>query len=387
MARFVGETYLSYLKRMTDNVSEGLIDYQEYGYELLSEDVYSSENWRKFFYIIQKILPLLEEDIDQVADEDQLRLLQLKEQDIYKASVQMRDQRRELRKWQTSEARYEHLVTVVKDYLQDFTTSAPVEFGQYRQLQDMKHSAVLMLSDWHAGALIDNQFNYYNPEVMEERAKQIFEKTIQYGILHNVRDLCIEINGDMIHGLINVSNRVQAEEDVVEQIVHVAKLLSELINGLVPYFGSIKVITTLGNHGRMHQDKSVCVTKENFEKLVTEILTLRLDSSIIVISAGAEDFTKYEIDNKIICVAHGQYDKIVSVVNDFTMIYQQVPSEIHLGHTHSFKDINDNNVMVTVNGSLQGTDDYALTLRKVTKPSQTLIIYGEDRCVYNLNVE
>ena len=54
---------------------------------------------------------------------------------------------------------------------------------------------------------------------------------------------------------INVSNRVQSEEDVVSQIIIVSDMLSYFINELKPYVRNLKVVTTLGNHGRLIPNK------------------------------------------------------------------------------------------------------------------------------------
>lgn len=129
------------------------------------------------------------------------------------------------------------------------------------------------------------------------------------------------------------------------------------------------------------------MTHENFEALIPEYLKLRLDSKIPIIKSYGMDFTSYEINGDLMCVAHGQNDNINRVISDFTKMYKRVPKEIHLGHFHSYKDINDCDIMVTVNGSLIGTDDYAIKLRKITKPSQNFIVYGEDRCIYSLTTE
>ena len=34
-----------------------------------------------------------------------------------------------------------------------------------------------------------------------------------------------------------------------------------------------------------------------------------------------------------------------------------------------------------------GSDEYAVNLRKITKPSQNLIIYDEDRCIIEITVD
>ena len=122
--------------------------------------------------------------------------------------------------------------------------------------------------------------------------------------------------------------------------------------------------------------------------LIPEFLKLRLNNKVEIITSNGLDFTCYNIEDSLICVAHGQNDRLSSVISNFTNVYKQLPREIHLGHTHSYKDINECNTYVTVNGSLVGSDDYAISLRKITKPSQNFIVYdGSDRCVYNLIAE
>ena len=125
---------------------------------------------------------------------------------------------------------------------------------------------------------------------------------------------------------------------------------------------------------------------ENFEMLIPTMLRDKLSDVKIIDSKGL-DFTKYEIDGKIIMVSHGQNDSMTKVISDFSKMFKVVPNEVHLGHTHSYTDINDCDIKVTVNGSLIGSDDYAITIRKVTTPSQNLIVYEKDRCIYEIKAE
>jgi hypothetical protein len=248
---------------------------------------------------------------------------------------------------------------------------------------------IAQFSDWHIGKIIDSPWNLYNKEISVQRVNTLINKIIEKSQLHHVTDLIIEINGDMVDGIIQVSNRNVAEADVISQIAFVSELLSQAINKLIPHYQSVKVITTLGNHGRIFGDRKLCVTKENFEMLIAEFLKLRLEGKVSIIQSYGFDFTTYEINGEMICVSHGQNDSLNTVIADFCKIYKKVPKEIHLGHTHSYKDINDNDIHIVVNGSLCGADDYAITsCRSVTKPSQNFIVYSDkDRCVYELSVE
>lgn len=383
MERKENETYISYIKRVTNACSDKKISYSEWGdYILGTDNNYSSENLRKAFYVVYKLLNKIDEnncDYDAIKDLENLR------DEIYKERCCLQDIQREKRNDLRVEARFENLLEVVKDNIGFMPTYEIKDFKPINKNQDKKY-AVLQLSDWHCGALVDNQFNYYNVDTMVDRATKVRNNALEYCKLHNVTDLVIEINGDMVNGAIHVSSRVESEEGVIQQVITVTDVLAKLINSMKPYFNSIKIVTTLGNHGRLTPNKSDSITNENFEMLIPTMLRDKLSDVKIIDSKGL-DFTKYEIDGKIIMVSHGQNDSMTKVISDFSKMFKVVPNEVHLGHTHSYTDINDCDIKVTVNGSLIGSDDYAVTIRKVTTSSQNLIVYEKDRCIYEIKAE
>ena len=383
MERKENETYISYIKRVTNACSDKKISYSEWGdYILGTDNNYSSENLRKAFYVVYKLLNKIDEnncDYDAIKDLENLR------DEIYKERCRLQDVQREKRNDLRVEARFENLLEVVKDSMDFMPTYEIKDFKPINKNQDKKY-AVLQLSDWHCGALVDNQFNYYNVDTMVDRATKVRNNALDYCKLHNVTDLVIEINGDMVNGAIHVSSRVESEEGVIQQVITVTDVLAKLINSMKPYFNSIKIVTTLGNHGRLTPNKSDSITNENFEMLIPTMLRDKLGDVKIIDSKGL-DFTKYEINGKTIMVSHGQNDSMTKVISDFSKMFKVVPNEVHLGHTHSYTDINDCDIKVTVNGSLIGSDDYAITIRKVTTPSQNLIVYEKDRCIYEIKAE
>lgn len=383
MERKENETYISYIKRVTNACSDKKISYSEWGdYILGTDNNYSSENLRKAFYVVYKLLNKIDEDncdCDAIKDLEDLR------DEIYKERCRLQDIQREKRNDLRVEARFENLLEVVKDNMCFMPTYEIKDFKPINKNQDKKY-AVLQLSDWHCGALVDNQFNYYNVDTMVDRATKVRNNALYYCKLHNVTDLVIEINGDMVNGAIHVSSRVESEEGVIQQVITVTDVLAKLINSMKSYFNSIKIVTTLGNHGRLTPNKSDSITNENFEMLIPTMLRDKLSDVKIIDSKGL-DFIKYEIDEKIIMVSHGQNDSMTKVISDFSKMFKVVPNEVHLGHTHSYTDINDCDIKVTVNGSLIGSDDYAVTIRKVTTPSQNLIVYEKDRCIYEIKAE
>lgn len=323
---------------------------------------------------------------DDYCAEDEIERLELVQKELAKERIKLSDARREYKKELMTEARYENLVDVLRDGLSGTTELPQYKFGEKIQKELKSKYAILMLSDWHIGSVVDNIINYYSVDVAHQRMQSLLDKVKRYILDLNITDMMIEINGDMIQGIINTSNRVQSEEDAVSQIVIVSDMLAYFINELKPYLKDLKVVTTLGNHGRLIADKKAAINSENMEMLIPEFLRLKLND-IKVMASGGLDFVRYEFAGRNICLAHGQNDNINHAIEDFVKIYKIVPDEIHLGHTHAYKDINDCNIYITVNGSLMGTDEYATNIRKATKPSQNLIVYGEDRGVYELVLE
>ena len=322
--------------------------------------------------------------------EEMVKRLQSKKDEEYKERIRLQDARREYNKELRAEARYENLVNIMKDCLSNVATSN-IEFGKKHLHIENKKSkyAILMFSDWHYGALCDSQWNYYDTNVAQLRAEQLVAKTQSYILSLGITDLIVEINGDMCEGMINIGNRVASEESVVEQIINVSKLLSKCILSLKPYVNSIKVVTTLGNHGRLTPNrKEQADERENFEMLIPEFLRLTLGNDIPIITSQGLDFVKYEFDDKIICLSHGHHDKATSAIDNMIRVYKVVPDEIHLGHWHHMSDLNDSNIHVVVNGSIKGVDDFGLkATRCTTQPSQNLIVYGKDRMMIELIVD
>lgn len=327
---------------------------------------------------------LKDAQLDGYASDEQIEKFEKIKDEVFKERVKLQDANREKRNANREEARFENLLDVLAEKME---LLPPIKLNDYKApTKRDRVYATLMLSDWHYGIKVDHPWNYYDVETAKDRANQIVDKTIYHAKVHNITDLVVEINGDMVSGEINVSNKVASEEDIVEQINNVSELLAQCINKLKPHFESIKIVTTLGNHGRLSSlSKNTYNTKENFEMFIPSFLKLRLNMPIH--ASNGLDFTAYEQDGKFICVAHGQYDKLSSIVEDYSKIYKRVPDEIHIGHFHAFKDMDDVDVCVTGNGSLVGSDDFALQCRKTTKAAQTLIVYDIDRCAYQLKVD
>ena len=379
MERKQGESYKSFLTRVVDAKKNNRITYEEMGNSIVDDNRWSSENFRKFFYIIQPVLENLNEDAN-ITDNEILQEIEMAKEELYRERVKLRDRKRELNKALTQEARFENLREVMCERLDDIGY-LPRE--TYHKPLSKRKGATLICSDWHIGIKVDNQFNEYNIDIAQDRVRQLTNKVIQYCKQHEITDLNVELCGDFVSGTIHTGIRVDQEEDIVQQIIDCSEMISNMVNDIAEKIENVTVYSVFGNHGRISSNKNEGINRENYERLIYHYVKSRVKNVKFINSYG-EDFIKYKAFDKTFVIAHGDKDKLSTAVDSYSKIFKERIDELHIGHYHNFAVTNEFDIPVIVNGSLIGSDDYSVSIRKVCKPSQTFIVYGEDSCIYNL---
>lgn len=379
MKRNDGESYIAYVKRVTNSCSNKQIGYSEWGDNILGyENVYSDDNCRKGFYIVSKLLCKIDDSVD-ISDIELLEELETLKDEIYKEKCKLQDIQREKRKSLRVDARFENLVDVLKEEIKNLP---PIKLNVCNRKADENVEASILVSDLHVGLIVDNATHYYDIEVAKERLGELCSKTIKYCKLHNVHKLNVELLGDEISGVIQIGNRVEEEEDTISQIITVSELLSNFVNDLKAEIPQVVIYAVIGNHSSVFANKKERSNKENFERLIFEYIKLRVGQKVI--TNGLEDYLVYNIKDKTVVLTHGNRDNLQNAKQHFIDLLGIIPDYIHFGHIHHFNIKDDCDTEITTNGSLISTDDFAVSIRKSTKASQVLIIYGEDVCTYKI---
>ncbi|MGL5689898.1 MAG: hypothetical protein ACRDD8_03665, partial [Bacteroidales bacterium] len=314
--------------------------------------------------------------------EAELEEIRVAKDELYKERVRFQDQKREYNKALREEARFERLLEVLKENI------IPDSAQGWKPINSVflgTNQATLLLSDLHIGLEVDNNINSFNKDIAIKRLTQVVDKTICHCVNNNVEKINVVLAGDLISGLIQLSARIEQEEDVITQITLCSEILSKAIMELTNYF-DVEVFCTTGNHSRCVADKKANLNKENFERLIFEYLRLKCPN-VQVTDSKTSDYIIYEVNGKKIVASHGDRDTMTNAKKHFVDLLGFIPSKILLGHIHHFNVKNDNDTTIIVNGSLISTDDYAMSLRCATKPSQTLIIHDEDDIIIELKLD
>ena len=391
LKRKENETKLQYFKRITDNRKELDIDYAEWSSAILGEERYGSENSRKMFYMVEKLLKQIdEEQVNNISDNEILKEIEEKTKELEIMKIQYRDMRREYNKYLRDDARWRNILDIVSEGIKNIkTTKQLVRYDNICKTSS-NNEAVLICSDWHTGAKFNNVFGQYNYEIEKKRVNELLSKTIEYCKTNDVKTLHLELLGDMLSGAIHISSKVEAEEDVISQLMFLMNLLEDFINELSNNIEEVKVYTSIGNHSRIFDfDKNQ--EGENFERLIPFYLSKRFEgvSNIHIMKENNVDdhITLFEVKGMNIIGVHGDLDKPNKVVDNMIKMLKVIPEEFHIGHFHSDFEKTEYDIELCVNGSLQGTDSYAKRIRKTGKPMQKLRIYNDEGCLMEYKIK
>lgn len=335
-----------------------------------------------------------EQVFSKMVNDEYVKEIQEKKDELFKLKVQYQDQRREYYKQLRIDARAEHLTDTLVEIVRNLNKEKPLDFDKYIT-QTSDKEAVIAFADWHYGMVTDNLFNTYNVKICRQRVAMFVAKAIKHIKLHKPKKLHILLLGDASHGSIHTSARVASEENTCDQIIHVSELLAEAIGKLASEVEFTYVYSTYGNHLRTIQNKKDSIHSDNMEKLIPWWLKERfqLRNDIEIVEADYKEFIKLNVCGYTICATHGDLDKFKNLGTTVNTLFSKVYGETidytisaDKHHLEEFEAFGIENILVR---SLAGTDDYANELRLYSKAGQSLFIFSEEEgreCTYNIKL-
>ncbi|MFR2887413.1 MAG: hypothetical protein ACLTDM_04330 [Clostridium butyricum] len=349
--------------------------------------------YKVYKYYSKKIEDLIKNSTNEKLIEEKMKEINKQQQELEKMKIMFQDQKREYRALLRTDARFSHLLDEMKKSIEVLNESKPFmrDYNTLDELCEKEIEATLILSDWHYGIEEKNYWNEINISILHKRVQELKNKTIKYCKRHGVNVLHVEILGDMINGLIHLGTRVSNEEDSIHQAMHVSELLGEMLNDLSKHIPQIKVYSATGNHGRCSANIKESIDTENFEKIIPWYLETRLRDNKnieIITNKYEEDIIIYNFLNETIFAVHGHNDKISDAVSNLSEMFKIYPTEVHMGHYHSYQEFDKHSIVTIVNGTLSGVDKYAKNIRKTSIPTQVLSIYNKQgkECTYKIKI-
>lgn len=299
-------------------------------------------------------------------------------QDLYKQEVKTRDERNSYRRTLRDEARIEKMKSLISDSIAGLKN---LEDITYEGNPDESVEAVMLLSDMHVGMQINNFANFYNVTVARKRMMAYVDETIRICQESGVQRLNVCNLGDMIHGLIHITARLEEEEEFVEQIMIAAEIIAEALNKLQEAAPEVIYRSVTDNHGRVIANYKEHIEKENITRLIDFYVKPRLkDTNVIFAEDNLDwDISMFDLLNgKTMICSHGHRDNINTILQGYAGAVRKYVDYVCVGHYHASKMKSFQGAKVFVNGSLCGVDSYAQSRRLFDDPEQTLLVFRGD---------
>lgn len=306
-----------------------------------------------------------------------------------KEKIKLSDARVEYNRLIRQEARKESYADMVKRIICE--NVEPINIPVHYTLFNSSTDLLCHLTDVHCGVEIHNWKNDFDEDILKKRIEKFTSDILDIRGMHESEN-CYLVIGEILSGIIHNNLRLQNNMDLMEQFKFVSELISAMLIRMANHFNHIYVYTTPGNHSRISPKKEDALDGENMDILLPFYLKARMQNikNITICDNTIEpEIAMFNIRGNNVFAAHGHKDSPSSVVQNFTMMFNIKPDIVLLGHRHTNGLTTVYDTKVIESGCCSGSDNYAVSIRKVNKPEQTVSVIGNYGliCLYDIQLD
>lgn len=246
---------------------------------------------------------------------------------------------------------------------------------------------LLTIADVHYGATFKSVNNVYSPEIAHARFRDLYLEMVSFIKKHTVNTLHIVSLGDLIQGILRMSDIRINDSSVVKAVVEVSRLMAHFLNILSKYVNIEYYHVPFANHTQIRPlgSKANELPLEDLEYVIGNyIADLVKDNKRIHVhfALEGENGININIPGNTIYAMHGhQIKSLENAIKNISSLKRDFIDYLILGHYHGSSEIpagesvcNDTEVLVSP--SFVGSDPYSDSLFKGSKAS--VKIYGFD---------
>ena len=246
---------------------------------------------------------------------------------------------------------------------------------------------LVTLADIHYGANFKSENNEYSPAIAKERFEYLSARIVSFVQNHKLRRIHIVSLGDLIQGVLRVSDLKINDSSVVKAVVEISRLVALFLNEISAYVMVEYYHSPTANHTQIRPlgTKASEIADEDLEYVIGNyIKDLCANNDRITVHLADEGKQYIEIpifDYEIVAMHGHQIKNIETSVRDMSMLKRTFIDYLILGHFHNGKEIPSfesscYDTEVLVSPSFIGSDPYSDSIMKGAKAS--VKIYGFD---------
>lgn len=261
----------------------------------------------------------------------------------------------------------------------------PMYVGKPLEESDMEY--VTAIADPHIGANFTSINNSYSIAEAERRFNLAAQYLIKFVKDHGISKLTILSLGDLVQGILRVSDLKLNETEVVNAFVFAIRLIAGFLNKISKYCYIDYIHICYSNHEqpRYLGTKASELAGEDMGKISFAYLqdVLVNNPRINVIGDPDRDYYEFNIFDFKCFAAHGhQVKNLVDISKDLANRHRTFYDYVFLAHSHSAKELiaaegKNHDIEILVAPSMIGSDPYADKLYVGSKAA--IKVFGFDR--------
>ena len=319
-------------------------------------------------------------------DDNYLKELQEQKREIGKERVKLQTEKLEYSRWIREEARDELFEEKVIDSIKKYSpiSNPPKDIPVVHN----KRVGLLNIADCHFGkefkiyGLRDEVINEYSPEIFYSIMNKLFNETMELIEKENLNVLNIFNLGDHVEGFIRNSQLWSLRWGVIDSATIFGNYMGDWIKKLS---AKVNVIyhQTDGNHDELRlldgkKGQHLC---ESAGKIVKNSIILKNENNPnFTYIENKTGFIFTEIAGYNVMGIHGEVNNLAQAIKDYSDIYDVKISYLVAGHKHHSEFVNCGVRKGCIGvGSLVGSDDFSMTIRKSADATASFLIFEEGK--------
>ena len=273
----------------------------------------------------------------------------------------------ELNRLDTKKARFEEFYDNIKWNIE----SLPLpDFKPLNINNENSGSYIECFTDLHYGADFISENNIYSREECKRRMEDLAYKTINKVNSFDINNLTIIGLGDLIQGILRISDVKLNDVATVQCVVEVSRLIASFLNSISEYTNITYYHTMASNHTqpRYLGTKANAMPYEDMEIIIGNyIKDLLRDNDRVKVVLSDKDYITLELEGQNIIAMHGHRVKSTfNAIRDLSQLHRKFYDICFLGHFHGGQSmyVGEGNgcSQVVVVPSIVGSDPYSDSL-------------------------
>ena len=314
--------------------------------------------------------------------EENLRIKREAQREI----VKVRTEKLEYNRWLREDARDELFENKVIEAIKKYSSISkpPIDVPIIHNSRE----AVLCIADCHFGkqykiyGLFDEVINEYSPEIFYSRMDQIYNETIDIIEKEHLSKLYVFNLGDSVEGFIRNSQLWSLRWGVTDSAIIFGNYMGDWLRKLSEKV-NIVYHQTDGNHDELRlldgkKGQHLC---ESAGKVIKNCIMLKNEGNPNFEYKSNKTGLIYEtICNYNILGVHGELNNPSVAIKEYANIYDLKISYLITGHKHYSEFVNCGVRKGCIGiGSIVGSDDFSMKIRKAADATASLIIFEEHK--------